>query len=755
MRFADFGVRAKLGVLAGAAAAVLIVFGLVAVATLQRVQVNGPLYRSIVTQKDLVADILPPPHYIIESHLVAQLMVRARDAADLPGLVERGGKLEQEFETRRAVWDSVLVVGPLKAGLAEAAAAASAYYRIRDDELIPALRAGRTDQAVRLLDGPMAEAFERHRQAVDRVVALSTEASGVIEASTRSETRTGLLLLIGLGLVGTAGTIGLARWVASRIARPLGEAVVAIEDVARGRLAVATRADSTDEVGRMLEAIQGAAAGMRTALQTDVVDWQTVGRQREEATRSRQMIENAPINIIFADRDLVMRYANPSAIALFRQLERYLPIRAEQLIGSSIDVFHKNPSHQRRLLADPANLPHRARIKIGPEDVDLLVAAIRDEAGNYVGPMLAWEVVTARVEAERKVQDAQAREAAAAAELRAKVDELLSVVQSAQRGDLTRQANVSGSDAVGQLGDGLTGFFGSLRDTIREMAGLAALVSNSSEQLRETSQSLSAAAEETSAQANVVSAASEEVSRGVQSSAAATEELGASIREISKNASEAARVASQAVEMAATTDTTVRELGRSSAEIGDVVKAITAIAQQTNLLALNATIEAARAGEAGKGFAVVANEVKELAKQTAKATEDIGQRVETIQVDTRRAVAAIGDITEIIRRINEIQTAIAGAVEEQSATTNEMSRSGTEAARATSEIANNVTSVAQAARDTSEGAMKSHRAAVELAEAGDRLKQMVAQFTLERSAERPTPAAPRPASPRRTPALVS
>ncbi len=754
MRFTDLGVRAKLGVLAAAAATVLILFGAVAVAILRRVQVNGPLYRSIVTQKDLVADILPPPHYIIESHLVAQLMVRARDAASLPELVARGDRLEQEFETRRAVWDSALTAGPLKAGLAEAAKAAEDYYRLRDDELVPALRGGRVDQAIRLLDGPMTEAFDRHRQAVDRVVALSTEASGVVEAATRSQTRTGLLLLIVLGVVGTAGTVLLARWVAGRISRPLEQAVSAIEDVAGGRLAVTVKGESTDEVGRMLDAISRAGHGMRTALQADTVDWQAVGRQREEATRSRQMIENAPINIIFADRDLVMRYANPSAVALFRGLERYLPIRADQLIGSSIDVFHKNPSHQRRLLADPTNLPHKARIKIGPEDVDLLVAAIRDEDGAYVGPMLAWEVVTARVEAERKVQDAQAREAAAAAELRAKVDELLAVVQAAQHGDLTRLVSVSGSDAVGQLGDGLTGFFGSLRDTIREMAGLAALVSNSSEQLRETSQSLSAAAEETSAQANVVSAASEEVSRGVQSSAAATEELGASIREISKNASEAARVASQAVEMAASTDTTVRELGRSSAEIGDVVKAITAIAQQTNLLALNATIEAARAGEAGKGFAVVANEVKELAKETAKATEDIGQRVETIQVDTKRAVVAIGEITEIIRRINEIQTAIAGAVEEQSATTNEMSRSGSEAARATSEIASNVTSVAQAARDTSEGAMKSNRAAAELAEAGERLKQMVAQFTLESPVERAAPAAARQAPPRRTPALV-
>src|SRR5439155_15096531 len=178
--------------------------------------------------------------------------------------------------------------------------------------------------------------------------------------------------------------------------------------------------------------------------------------------------------------------------------------------------------------------------------------------------------------------------------------------------------------------------------------------------------------------ANVASAAAEQVSRNVTTVSTAAEEMGASIKEIAKNANEAARIATSAVKVAERTNTTVAKLGESSAEIGNVVKVITSIAQQTNLLALNATIEAARAGEAGKGFAVVANEVKELAKQTAKATEDIGRKIVAIQTDTKGAVEAIGRIGAIINQIHDLQNTVASAVEEQTATTNEIGRNVSE-----------------------------------------------------------------------------
>jgi hypothetical protein len=203
-------------------------------------------------------------------------------------------------------------------------------------------------------------------------------------------------------------------------------------------------------------------------------------------------------------------------------------------------------------------------------------------------------------------------------------------------------------------------------------------------------------------QAGNVATAAEQVSANIHTISAGVEEMGASIREIAQNAHEAAGVAARGVEIAQATDQTVSRLGESSAEIGKVVKMITAIAQQTNLLALNATIEAARAGEAGKGFAVVANEVKELAKATAKATEEIGQRIEAIQRDTHGTVGAIGQIKGIIAQINDFQTTIASAVKEQTATTGEMARSLGEAAAGSSEIARNITSVAVTTQATTE-----------------------------------------------------
>jgi len=296
-------------------------------------------------------------------------------------------------------------------------------------------------------------------------------------------------------------------------------------------------------------------------------------------------------------------------------------------------------------------------------------------------------------------------------------------------GDLTVAADSRDHDELGRMAGSLATAQENLRSVMASVVASSDAVAAASEQLSATSAQISSSAEETSAQSGVVSAAAEEVSRNVATVAAGAEQMGASIREISQNANEAARVAAQAVAEAETTNATVVKLGDSSREIGNVVKVITSIAEQTNLLALNATIEAARAGEAGKGFAVVANEVKELAQATARATEDITRRVETIQGDTSGAVTAIGRISEIIGSINDFQLTIASAVEEQTATTNEMSRSVQEAAGGSTEIATNITGVSTAASSTTEALGQTRQAVDELSRMASDLRTTVSRFS--------------------------
>ena len=295
-------------------------------------------------------------------------------------------------------------------------------------------------------------------------------------------------------------------------------------------------------------------------------------------------------------------------------------------------------------------------------------------------------------------------------------------------GDLSAEPEAWSADELGDMGRALETTQASLRRTVLTLGGNSQALSAAAEELSVTAQAIATSAEQTSSQSDVVSGAADEVSRNVQTVATGAEEMGASIREIAQNAQNAARVAADAVDAAGSTSETLGRLGASSAEIGSVVKAITSIAEQTNLLALNATIEAARAGEAGKGFAVVAGEVKELARATAEATEDITRRIASLQGNADGAVAAVTGIGELISTIADCTTTIASAVEEQTATTTEMSRNVLEASTATSEIALNIAGVATAAQTTSRGVQESQSASGELARMSNEMQALVNGF---------------------------
>jgi len=390
---------------------------------------------------------------------------------------------------------------------------------------------------------------------------------------------------------------------------------------------------------------------------------------------SLAMIESAPTNMMYCDRDLVIRYINPSALSSFRAHESILPVRADQVVGSSITIFHRN-------LADSSGtsgcIRRRAQVHLGGEILDFLLTPIPDAHAEPTGAVVTWTVSTDPATSHRSAPSTRSNE------------------------------------SMGSL--------------LAEITEHATSLAGASEELTATATQLSGGADDTAAQAALVASASEQIAASIESVASSTEEMTASINEIAHSAANAAAVGLEAVREAELTNVTVAKLGESSADIGKVSRVITSIAQQTNMLALNATIEAARAGDAGKGFAVVANEVKELARETARATDEISTKIEAIQQDTARSVEAIGRIGQTIIRINEIQTTITAAVEQQLAATKEIARGVSEVSHGAGQITENVSATAEMARTSAGGASDTEKAATELARLAAELEQLVTDF---------------------------
>jgi len=753
----------------------LVAIALVAVAglgwlghsTLEHVKVNGPIYREIVVAKDLIADVLPPPEYIIETHLVAHEMLRESVPTSIATLGERVRKLRSDFEARQAYWRETLPSGELAELLSGAACrSARGYFDALERRFLASLATGDRATAEATMERDLVPLYREHRAAIDRIVELATAQSGSTEAAAQAtiRTRTAVMIAFALVMVVSLGLMGVV--LAVSIVRPIDGAVHAIEEVAAGSLTSTVGRAALAEVGRIGSALDATLQHMRGALGADRVVWEEVGAQRAEVTRIRQLVENAPINIVWIDSERIVRYANPAALASFGRLGAHRPELHGDPIGRSLDMLHR-PALSGRGIADPAHLPHQARLEVGPETLDLTACAVRDERGDHIGAMVTWEVVTEKLAAAEKVRQAQQQELALAEErarvqrdqasreqrlaaeraeeqrqqveheraeteaLGRRVDAILAVVDAAARGDLTQPMPVSGDDAVGRLGSGIDQFFANLRASIGEIARTSGTVASAANDVRAVGEQFGVAAGDTVSQAEVVSHAADAVSGSIHTLASATEEMSASIREIARNAAHAAQVATDAVVSAERTNTSVAKLAQSSDEIGEVIKLITSIAQQTKLLALNATIEAARAGEAGKGFAVVANEVQDLAKETTSATAEIGRKIAAIRVDTDAAVTAIREIGAIVQQINGFQTTIAGATEQQTATTNEMSRHVAQAAHAAQDIAKGVQGVAKTAAGANEGAARSQATAVGLTSAADALRGLVARFRID------------------------
>jgi len=387
----------------------------------------------------------------------------------------------------------------------------------------------------------------------------------------------------------------------------------------------------------------------------------------EEAFLQRQTIQGMPFAIMLADRKtLVIEHMNPAAQALFAEIEDHLPCKASEILGKKIDIFHKDPSHQQRMLADVSRFPLKSHFEIGGKTIRFTASVVNNAGGEWTHIMVGWE-------------------------------------------DATEQSRLAQEFEMGVGAE------------VRQVAAATA-------QVKSNADGLAATAEESSRQARVADSGAEHASSNVATAAAAAEELSASIAEVTRQIREAQGITTEAVNQAEGTTSTVANLGSATEEIGQVIQLISDIAEQTNLLALNASIEAARAGDAGRGFAVVAGEVKELANQTGTATERIAEQIRRLQSEAGASSEAITNIAETIRRVGEITNAITSAAEEQATAAREISASVQQANASVADVTGGVRDVSTAAEETGRAASEMLAASQSLESSAGNLSRMVDGF---------------------------
>ncbi|GDX94783.1 methyl-accepting chemotaxis protein [Planctomycetia bacterium] len=443
-----------------------------------------------------------------------------------------------------------------------------------------------------------------------------------------------------------------------------------------------------------------------------------IERDADRAIQQRfwQMVENTSVGLMLADLTGTIVYANPASMTSLRRLEKFLPCRAEEVVGRSFDIFHKRPEHQRALLADPGNLPHRTSFPLGDEWVDLTASAVRDRSGAYLGPMITWELITAQVRS-REREEAQQHEIVRNQEdLEHKVKAVVDVFEAVAQGDLSRTIDFDGADDMGRLAARANAMFQELRDLVRQ---------------------ISEAADQQNEGARMIAESSSGLSEGAQSQAASVEEMTAAVEQfvgsidaISKGAADSRGQAEETKRMAQVggnaVTAAIESMGlirKSSEQITDIIQVIGDIASQTNLLALNAAIEAARAGEHGLGFAVVADEVRKLAERASEAAKEI---TALIKESTKRVQEGAGLSEKVGHSLEAIVAAVA-----TTATGIHAIASATESqAASASEVKMAIRSVSQTTEANAASAEEMAASAEELGAQAQGLRNLVKRFTV-------------------------
>jgi len=565
----------------------------------------------------------------------------------------------------------------------------------------------------------------------EQIGALSVDMDVLIGKSAKVRSILGGLEMgsIFVALFICAASILLWKILRGEVFKPAAELESALVQLRNGDLSSRIDVVGEHEFSRMSSSINQALESISTTLGADKVDWAQLAEQRRAERRLHRvvaMVNSSPSGTLYADTDLKVRFLNPAGEKLLKLVANQIPRDTKDLVGGPLDFLLSKSDIAN--CTSPAGLPFSREIQLGSEYFQVVASALLNPDGEFIGPMLSFEQVTSRVQSELEVERSNKREREQAEELKSRVEAMLDVVSIASTGDLTQEFQVDGEDAIAEMGNGLHAFFSDLRERVASIIKSANQLNNSSTSLMQGGRHMMENADSTLDQVNHAVETAAKVKANIETVVSGTAELGISMVEISNNASEATEVARQANRAAEEANEQMAKLRRSSDEVSEVIQMISKIAEQTNLLALNATIESARAGEAGKGFAVVANEVKDLSRETAKATDDIAQRIATIQSDTGSAVESIAAIGTIVENIHDFQMGIASAVEEQSVTTNMINANLENAARGSSEIAASIQTVAKAAEASSVEAKGNTTIAEDVSGLAGDLQDLVSRF---------------------------
>ena len=596
-----------------------------------------------ITQRHMEGDMM---HDAMRGDVLAGLVARAK--ADSDGFVQARKELgEHAAKFERALKENQAEALPdaLKQDF-DSTLNNLMTYRAAGEAVMDASE-GRTDEALTTFNARFS-AMEDSNEALSGRI---EDWMKTVEArSSAEERRTGILVLV-LSALAIAGVALMSLLLWRDILKPLGGLSQAISRIAGGDTdAQVEFVKRNDEIGILASATETLRMTARKAFLVD------------------RMVQTMPTPVMSVDAsgDFTVSYANEASLGLVERLKAHFPKYKGELVGQSIDMFHHNPSHQRQILSNPANLPYRTRIQIGEESIDLQISAVLDRRNQYAGAMLMWDIVTDQAQLSRdfevRVQDVVSALASSAADL--------SQVAETVTGELKKNAGLASSS----------------------------------------------------------SAAATQASSSVQTVAAAAEEMAASIREISDQVQTANRLVSESFQKVEDAGQVAQKLSGASDRVAEVTTVIADISSQINLLALNATIESARAGEAGRGFAVVAGEVKNLANQTSRSIGEINGVIDDMRSATREIVTVLGDIRSAVDAITHATTSVAAAVEEQTVTTQDIARNMAFAADGTRMISDNLEHVSSATARSEDASAHLFDSSQSLSDQAETLRGRVAEF---------------------------